>query len=138
MLLKVSHTQMKTVVLLPMTTVEIGKRIKMNRKKVNEEIAERIGDIIASTLAKKVVKEQLGHIKIREGMTKREVKDVIQEIGEAYSAVFTSTIKAINKGMQGPINSGYVLMDEINKELGIEVDIYDEDDEDDEDEEDED
>lgn len=129
---------MKTVVLLPMTTVEIGKRIKMNRKKVNEEIADRIGDIIATTLAKKVVKEQLGHIKIREGMTKRGVKDVIQEIGETYSAVFTSTIKAINKGMQGPINSGYVLMDEINKELGIEVDIYDEDDEDDEDEEDED
>ena len=122
---------MKTVVLLPMTTVEIGKRIKMNRKKVNEEIAERIGDIIANTLTKKVVKEQLGHIKIKEGMTKREVKDVIQEIGEAYSAVFTSTIKAINKGMQGPINSGYMLMDEINKELGIEVDIYDEDEEDD-------
>lgn len=125
---------MKTVVLLLMTTVEIGKRIKMNRKKVNEEIADSIGDIIATALAKKVVKEQLGHIKIREGMTKREIKDVIQEIGEAYSAVFTSTIKAINKGMQGPINSGYVLMDEINKELGIEVDIYEEDDEDEEDE----
>ena len=121
-------------VLLPMTTVEIGKRIKMNRKKVNEEIADSISDIIATTLAKKVVKEQLGHIKIREGMTKREIKDVIQEIGEAYSAVFTSTIKVINKGMQGPINSGYVLMDEINKELGIEVDIYEEDDEDEEDE----
>lgn len=110
----------------------------MNRKKVNEEIADSIGDIIATTLAKKVAKEQLGHIKIREGMTKREVKDVIQEIGEAYSAVFASTIKAINKEMQGPVNSGYVLMDEINKELGIEVDIYDEDKEDDEDEEDED
>ena len=122
-----------------------GTKMKVDKKekKFLKEITSKVNEAIAE----KIVKDSLSGIKLKKTMTKEEVEEVIQIIGENYSAVCLSMAECIMKTLTeasdkifAAVKTSTNFIALINDELGIELteDEDEDDDEDDDDEEDED
>lgn len=122
-----------------------GTKMKVDKKekKFLKEITSKVNEAIAE----KIVKDNLSGIKLKKTMTKEEVEEVIQIIGENYSAVCLSMAECIMKTLTeasdkifAAVKTSTNFIALINDELGIELteDEDEDDDEDDDDEEDED
>lgn len=126
----------------------IGKNgTKLKASKDEKEFLRKITREVKETMAKKIVKDNLSGIKLKKTMTKEEVEEVIQIIGENYSAVCLSMAECIMKTLTeasdkifAAVKTSTNFIDLINDELGIGLaeDEDEDDDEDDEEDEDED
>ena len=101
----------------------------MNNRKLSKEAIAEIKSLLSEALAEGAIKNELKSVKIRNGMTKKEVEEAVQTIGRAYNAVIRGTIVKLLDEIQDTMSTCHLLMDKINEELGIE--LVDEDDEDD-------
>nr|DAR72028.1 MAG TPA: putative methyltransferase [Caudoviricetes sp.] len=124
----------------------IGKNgTKMKVDKEEKEFLKKITSKVKEVMAEKIVKDNLSGIKLKKTMTKEEVEEVIQIIGENYSAVCLSMAECIMKTLTeasdkifAAVKTSTTFITLINDELGIDLPEDEDDDEDDEDEEDED
>ena len=126
----------------------IGKNgTKMKVDKKEKEFLKEITSKVKEAMAEKIIKDNLSGIKLKKTMTKEEVEEVIQIIGENYSAVCLSMAEFIMKTLTeasdkifAAVKTSTNFIALINDELGIELteDEDEDDDEDDDDEEDED
>lgn len=123
----------------------IGKNgTKMKVDKEEKEFLKKITSKVKEAVAEKIVKDNLSGIKLKKTMTKEEVEEVIQIIGENYSAVCLSMAECIMKTLTeasdkifAAVKTSTNFIALINDELGIEL-TEDEDEDDDEEDEDED
>ena len=123
----------------------IGKNgTKMKVDKEEKEFLKEITSKVKEAVAEKIVKDNLSGIKLKKTMTKEEVEEVIQIIGETYNAVCLSMAESIMKTLTeasdkifAAVKTSTKFITLINDELGIEL-TEDKEDEDDDDEEDED
>lgn len=123
----------------------IGKNgTKMKVDKEEKEFLRKITSKVKEAMAEKIIKENLSGVKPKKTMTKEEVEEIIEIIGENYSAVCLSMAESIMKTLAEAsdkifaavkISTTFITL--INAELGIDLPDDDED-EDDDDEEDED
>lgn len=125
----------------------IGKNgTKMKVDKEEKEFLKKITSKVKEVVAEKIVKDNLSGIKLKKTMTKEEVEEVIQIIGENYNAVYLLMTENIMKTLteatdkiHNAVKTSTNFITLINDELGIELSEDDEDeDTDDDDEEDED
>lgn len=125
----------------------IGKNgTKMKVDKEEKEFLKKITSKVKEAVAEKIVKDNLSGIKLKKTMTKEEVEEVIQIIGENYNAVYLSMIESIMKTLTEASDKIFAAVKTstnsitlINAELGIELtEDEDEDTEDDDDDEEED
>jgi hypothetical protein len=124
----------------------IGKNgTKMKVDKEEKEFLKEITSKVKEVVAEKIVKDNLSGIKLKKTMTKEEVEEVIQIIGENYNAVYLSMVESIMKTLTeasdkifAAVKTSTNFITLINGELGIDLPEDEDDDEDDEDEEDED
>lgn len=124
----------------------IGKNgTKMKFDKEEKEFLKKITSKVKEAVAEKVVKDNLSGIKLKKTMTKEEVEEVIQIIGENYNAVCLSMVESIMKTLTeasdkifAAVKTSTTFITLINGELGIDLPEDEDDDEDDDDEEDED
>lgn len=122
----------------------IGKNgTKMKVDKEEKEFLKKITSKVKEAVAEKIVKDNLSGIKLKKTMTKEEVEEVIEIIGENYSAVCLSMAESIMKTLTeasdkifAAVKTSTTFITLINAELGIE--LTEDEDDDDEDEEDED
>lgn len=123
----------------------IGKNgTKMKVDKEEKEFLKEITSKVKEAMAEKIVKDNLSGIKLKKTMTKEEVEEVIQIIGENYNAVCLSMAECIMKTLteatdkiHNAVKTSTNFITLINDELGIEL-AEDEDEDTDDDEEDED
>lgn len=124
----------------------IGKNgTKMKVDKEEKEFLRKITSKVKEAMAEKIVKDNLSGIKLKKTMTKEEVEEVIQIIGENYNAVCLSMAESIMKTLTeasdkifAAVKTSTTFITLINDELGIDLPEDDDDDEDDEEDEDED
>ena len=124
----------------------IGKNgTKMKVDKEEKEFLKEIMSKVKEVVAEKIVKDNLSGIKLKKTMTKEEVEEVIQIIGENYNAVYLSMVESIMKTLTeasdkifAAVKKSTTFITLINAELGIDLPEDEDDDEDDDDEEDED
>ncbi len=124
----------------------IGKNgTKMKVDKEEKEFLRKITSKVKEAVAEKIVKDNLSGIKLKKTMTKEEVEEVIQIIGENYNAVCLSMAESIMKTLTeasdkilAAVKTSTTFITLINGELGIDLPEDEDDDEDDDDEEDED
>lgn len=124
----------------------IGKNgTKMKADKEEKEFLKEITSKVKEAMAEKIVKDNLSGIKLKKTMTKEEVEEVIQIIGENYNAVCLSMAESIMKTLTeasdkifATVKTSTTFITLINDELGIDLLEDEGDDEDDDDEEDED
>ena len=124
----------------------IGKNgTKMKVDKEEKEFLRKITSKVKEAVAEKIVKDSLSGIKLKKTMTKEEVEEVIQIIGEHYNAVCLSIAECIMKTLTeasdkifAAVKTSTTFITLINDELGIDLPEDEDDDEDDDDEEDED
>lgn len=124
----------------------IGKNgTKMKVDKEEKEFLRKITSKVKEAVAEKIVKDNLSRIKLKKTMTKEEVEEIIQIIGENYSAVYLSMVESIMKTLTeasdkifAAVKTSTTFITLINGELGINLPEDEDDDEDDDDEEDED
>ena len=124
----------------------IGKNgTKMKVDKEEKEFLGKIMSKVKETVAEKIVKDNLSGIKLKKTMTKEEVEEVIQIIGENYNAVCLSMAESIMKTLTeasdkifAAVKTSTTFITLINDELGIDLPEDEDDDEDDEEDEDED
>lgn len=124
----------------------IGKNgTKMKVDKKEKEFLKEITSKVKEAMTEKIVKDNLSGIKLKKTMTKEEVEEVIQIIGENYSTVCLSMAECIMKTLTeasdkifAAVKTSTNFIALINDELGIELTEDEDDDEDDDDEEDED
>lgn len=117
---------------------------KLKASKDEKEFLRKITREVKEAMAKKVVKDNLSGVKLKKTMTKEEVEEIIQIIGENYSVVYLSMVESIMKTLteasdkiHNAVKTSTNFITLINDELGIEL-TEDEEDEDDDDEDDED
>lgn len=120
-----------------------GKKMKVDKKE--KEFLKEITSKVKEAMAEKIVKDNLSGIKLKKTMTKEEVEEIIQIIGENYSAVYLSMVESIMKTLTeasdkifAAVKTSTTFITLINGELGIDLPEDEDDDEDDDDEEDED
>lgn len=124
----------------------IGKNgTKMKVDKEEKEFLRKITSKVKEAVAKKIVKDNLSGIKLKKTMTKEEVEEIIQIIGENYNAVCLSMAESIMKTLAeasdkifAAVKTSTTFITLINDELGIDLPEDEDDDDDDDDEEDED
>ena len=124
----------------------IGKNgTKMKVDKKEKEFLKEITSKVKEAMAEKIVKDNLSGIKLKKTMTKEEVEEIIQIIGENYSAVCLSMAESIMETLTeasdkifAAVKTSTTFITLINDELGIDLPEDEDDDEDDDDEEDED
>lgn len=124
----------------------IGKNgTKMKVDKEEKEFLRKITSKVKEAVAEKIVKDNLSGIKLKKTMTKEEVEEVIQIIGENYNAVCLSMAESIMKTLTeasdkifAAVKTSTTFITLINDELGIDLPEDEDDDEDDEEDEDED
>lgn len=124
----------------------IGKNgTKMKVDKKEKEFLKRITSKVKEAMVEKIVKDNLSRIKLKKTMTKEEVEEIIQIIGENYSAVYLSMVESIMKTLTeasdkifAVVKTSTTFITLINSELGIDLPEDEDDDEDDDDEDDED
>ena len=122
----------------------IGKNgTKMKVDKKEKEFLKEITDKVKEAMAGKIVKDNLSGIKLKKTMTKEEVEEVIQIIGENYTAVCLSMAESIMKTLAeasdkifAAVKTSTTFITLINDEFGI--DLPEDEDDDDEEDEDED
>lgn len=122
----------------------IGKNgTKMKVDKEEKEFLKKITSKVKEAMAEKIAKDNLSGIKLKKTMTKEEVEEIIQIIGENYSAVCLLMAESIMKTLTeasdkifAAVKTSTNFIALINDELGIE--LTEDEDEDDDDEEDED
>lgn len=117
----------------------------MKVDKDEKEFLRKITGKVKEAMAEKIVKDNLSGIKLKKTMTKEEVEEIIQIIGENYSAVYLSMVESIMKILTeasdkifAAVKTSTTFITLINGELGIDLPEDEDDDEDDDDEEDED
>ena len=118
----------------------------MKVDKEEKEFLKEITSKVKEAVAEKIVKDNLSGIKLKKTMTKEEVEEVIQIIGENYNAVCLSMAESIMKTLTeasvkifAAVKTSTNFITLINDELGVELTEDDEnEDTDDDDEEDED
>ena len=123
----------------------IGKNgTKMKVDKEEKEFLRKITSKVKEAVAEKIVKDNLSGIKLKKTMTKEEVEEVIQIIGENYNAVCLSMAESIMKTLIeasdkifAAVKTSTTFITLINDELGIDLPEDEDDDEDDEEDEDE-
>lgn len=119
----------------------IGKNgTKMKVDKKEKEFLKEITSKVKEAIAEKIVKDNLSGIKLKKTMTKEEVEEVIQIIGENYNAVCLSMAESIMKTLTeasdkifAAVKTSTTFITLINGELGIDL-PEDEDEDEDEDE----
>jgi hypothetical protein len=124
----------------------IGKNgTKMKVDKEEKEFLRKITSKVKEAVAEKIVKDNLSGIKLKKTMTKEEVEEIIQIIGENYNAVCLSMAESIMKTLTeasdkifAAVKTSTTFITLINDELGIELTEDEDEDIDDDDEEDED
>lgn len=128
----------------------IGKnRTKMKASKDEKEFLRKITREVKETMAKKVIKDNLSGVKLKKTMTKEEVEEIIQIIGENYSTVclfmaecnmraLTEATDKIHAAVKTSTNFITLINDELGIELTEDEDEDTDDDDDDEEDEDED
>lgn len=124
----------------------IGKNgTKMKVDKDEKEFLRKITGKVKEVIAEKIVKDNLSGIKLKKTMTKKEVEEIIQIIGENYNAVCLSMAESIMETLTeasdkifAAVKTSTTFITLINGELGIDLPEDEDDDEDDDDEEDED
>jgi len=121
----------------------IGTKMKVDKEE--KEFLKEITSKVKEAMAEKNVKENLSGVKLKKTMTKEEVEEIIQIIGENYNAVYLSMVENIMKTLTeasdkifAAVKTSTTFITLINDELGIDLSEDEDDDEDDEDEEDED
>lgn len=120
----------------------IGKNgTKMKVDKKEKEFLKEITSKVKEAMAEKIVKDNLSGIKLKKTMTKEEVEEIIQIIGENYNAVYLSRVENIMKTLTeasdkifATVKTTTTFITLINDELGIDLPEDDEEDEEDEDE----
>jgi hypothetical protein len=120
----------------------IGKNgTKMKVDKKEKEFLKEITSKVKEAMAEKIVKDNLSGIKLKKTMTKEEVEEIIQIIGENYSAVYLSMVESIMKTLTeasdkifAAVKTSTTFIILINGELGIDLLEDEDDDEEDEDE----
>ena len=122
----------------------IGKNgTKMKVDKEEKEFLKKITSKVKEAMAEKIVKDNLSGIKLKKTMTKEEVEEIIQIIGENYNAVCLSMVESITETLTeasdkifAAVKTSTTFITLINGELGI--DLPEDEDDDDEEDEDED
>lgn len=118
---------------------------KMKVDKEEKEFLKKITSKVKEAMAEKIVKDNLSGIKLKKTMTKEEVEEIIQIIGENYNAVCLLMAESIMKTLAeasdkifATVKTSTTFITLINDELGIDLPEDDDEDDDDEDEDDED
>lgn len=117
----------------------------MKVDKDEKEFLRKITGKVKEAMAEKIVKDNLSGIKLKKTMTKEEVEEIIQIIGENYNAVCLSVAESIMKTLTeasdkifAAVKTSTTFITLINGELGIDLPEDDDDEDDDEEDEDED
>lgn len=119
----------------------IGKNgTKMKVDKEEKEFLRKITSKVKEAVAEKIVKDNLSGIKLKKTMTKEEVEEIIQIIGENYSVVYLSMVESIMEALTegsdkifAAVKTSTTFITLINGELGIDLPEDEDDDEDDDD-----